>query len=66
MTAVLPFRVSKYNTARPHQRSYGDLSRVVAKHIEADPCICVEHVRDGKALTAKGAALLRKFRERVS
>jgi hypothetical protein len=61
MIGALPFRVIEHDTARPHQRSWCDPSYLVAKQIAAEPSACIEHVRDDKALTPKGAALLREF-----
>jgi hypothetical protein len=34
--------------------------------VENEAGVCVEHVRQGKPLTAKGAALLRDFERRAS
>lgn len=63
MTPVLPFRVREFNGANPHfalkpclnAKNFGNINGAV-----------IEHVRDGRALTPKGAKLLRQFVERPS
>ncbi len=66
MTAALPFSIHSYS-ARPHQPTpQGTDRRVYPRVIENEAGLCVEHVRDGKALTPKGAALLREFERRAS
>lgn len=65
MNPVIPFPIREY-CARPHQVGQGDRVRVGVKDIGTIDGAVVEHVRDGKALTPKGAALLREFARRPS
>lgn len=65
MTNLLPFPIREYR-ARPHQVGQGDRARIGVKDAENHDGAVVEHVRDGKPLTAKGRALLEEFARRVS
>lgn len=65
MSTVIPFPIHSYS-ARPHRTAQGDRARVGVKDVENPEGIVVEHVRDGKALTPKGAALLREFARKPS
>ena len=62
MGDVMPFPIHEYG-AKPHQSTPQVCDRRVSigYDIENQAGECVEHVRDGKALTAKGALLLRRF-----
>ena len=67
MSAANPISIREYG-ARPHQRGQSDgrLRVFGLKDYENLDGVTVEHVRDGVALTPKGALLLRQYRERVS
>lgn len=69
MSNAHPISIREYN-ARPHQRAQSDgrvrVFGVKEVTVENQDGVTVEHVRDGKALTPKGAALLRQFQERAS
>ncbi len=66
MGDVLPFPIHEYG-ARPHQTTpQATDRRTYPRIVENEAGICVEHVRNGKALTTKGAALLREFARRAS
>lgn len=66
MTPVIPISIREH-AARSHRVAQGDKLRIGVKDeaINTDG-VTVEHVRDGIALTAKGAMLLQQFRERAS
>lgn len=61
----MPFPIHEYN-GRPHQVGQRDRVRIGFNDVEYHDGVTVEHVRDGKPLTAKGAALLQEFERRAS
>lgn len=66
MTPVQPISIREH-AARPHR--HDSMPRVYGVKdigIENLDGVAVEHVRNGVALTPKGALLLRQYRERVS
>lgn len=65
MSNIAPFPIHEYQ-ARPHRVAQGDRVRVGIKDVENREGMVVEHVRGGKALTPKGAALLQAFERRAS
>lgn len=62
MTPAIPIRVNEFNGARPHATQKPCMG-VKDGHTNG---VVIEHVRDGRALTPKGALLLRQFVERPS
>lgn len=67
MSAVTPFPIHSY-AGRPHQPTPNTRDRrakIVVGELENEAGICVEHVKAGKPLTPKGAALLREFERRA-
>lgn len=67
MTPVIPFRVSEFNGARPHQAAQHDRKGMpVGLGLNNYSGVGITHVRDGKALTPKGALLLQRFGAKVS
>lgn len=66
MSNVVPFPIHEYG-ARPHQTTpQATDRRTYPRVVENEAGIVVEHVRDGKALTPKGRALLEEFARRIS
>lgn len=65
MSAATPFPIHKYG-GRPHQPTPVYERVRLGTDAENYDGAVVEHVRDGKALTPKGAALLAEFARRAS
>jgi hypothetical protein len=67
MSAATPFPIHEYH-GRPHQMTphVGRPLSIVVRDVENEAGVCVEHVRAGKPLTPKGAALLREFGRKAS
>jgi len=64
MSAATPLSIREH-TARSHRVAQGDRIHIVPKDVENQDGVTVEHVRNGVALTPKGALLLRQFEERM-
>lgn len=65
MSNMLPFPIHSYR-ARPHQATPIYERVRLGTDVENPDGAVVEHVRDGKALTPKGRALLEEFARRAS
>lgn len=66
MNSATPFPIREYG-ARPHQSTpQATDRRVYPRVVDNNVSAAVEHVRDGKPLTAKGRVLLQEFARRVS
>lgn len=66
MDNLIPFPIREYG-GRPHQAAqYDKRGAPVPSDAAHFSGVCIEHVRDGKALTAKGALLLKRSQERPS
>lgn len=66
MSSIAPFPIREH-AARPHRVAAGDRVRIGVKYdVHNTDGVTIEHVRDGVALTPKGALLLEQFKRSAS